>query len=86
MTPRQCRAARAILGWSQFQLDQKSRVTKGQIAHFENLSRTLSPTNRIAVTRTLEAAGIEFLDEATHGVRWHGYPSQAAPEVANGHG
>ena len=35
MTPEQCRAARALLGWSQDQLAQLSQVHKSVITLFE---------------------------------------------------
>ena len=56
----QCRAARALLGWSQERLARESRVATRTIAGFEigegvPLDRTLSD-----ICRALETGGVEF--------------------------
>ena len=59
----QCRAARALVGWSQDELAEASKVGKATIANFE-LGKT-KPYGRTLddLIETLEAAGVEFIAE-----------------------
>jgi len=43
ITPSQCRAARALLGWSQEELKDRSGVAKVTIADFERGARARAP-------------------------------------------
>ncbi|MEJ0095766.1 MAG: helix-turn-helix transcriptional regulator [Methylocella sp.] len=63
ISPEQCRAARALVNWSQDSLVEASGVSKATIANFE-LGKS-SPINatREALGRALEAAGVEFIAE-----------------------
>ncbi len=63
MTPAQCRAARALLDWSQQQLADAARVGNATIRNFE--SGRSSPQNATleVLRRALEAAGVEFIPE-----------------------
>lgn len=63
MNPSQCRAARALISWSQDELANAASVAKGTIAAFEIGERT--PYNRTleAMSTALEAAGVEFIEE-----------------------
>lgn len=63
LTREQCRAARALLGWSQPDLAEASGLTRESIAHFERGARTPYPNNLAALRTALEVAGVEFLDE-----------------------
>lgn len=62
MTPRQCRAARVLLDWSQQDLAAASSVSVSTIRNFEQGKVSTYKPNRLALQRALEAAGIEFLD------------------------
>lgn len=62
ITPAQCRAARAILGWNQEALVEASGVTKSTIANFEISKSNPNPRTIAALRSALEAAGIEFLE------------------------
>ena len=81
MTPEQCRGARAMLGWSQDALAERSGVSKPTVTDFERGARTPMPMNLQALRRTLEEGGIEFIDEATggRGVRFQ-RPGTSIPE------
>jgi transcriptional regulator with XRE-family HTH domain len=73
-TANQCRAARALLGWSQERLARESRVATRTIAGFEMgkgvpLDRMLSD-----IRRALETGGVEF----TNGNRPRVHPSKHA--------
>ncbi len=63
MTAEQCRAARALLGWSQDALAEASGVAKATLADFERGAR--SPYSRTLgdIQRALEAAGVVFIPE-----------------------
>lgn len=58
----QCRAARALVGMTQDQLAEASRVSKRTITHFEAEQRRPVPATLAAIRRALEAASVEFLD------------------------
>lgn len=59
----QCRAARAILGISQDDLAQRSKVAKATIANFEAGNRRPYDRTLDDLRRALEAAGVEFIPE-----------------------
>jgi predicted transcriptional regulator len=67
---RQVKAARALLGWSQADLAQHSRVSEPTIARLESLEGKLGGREATAETirRALENAGVEFIDENGGGV------------------
>ena len=62
LTPNLCRAARALLGWSQDQLADASAVATKTIADFERQARTPYMRTLRDVRSALENAGIEFID------------------------
>jgi transcriptional regulator with XRE-family HTH domain len=72
VSPAQCRAARALLDWSQSNLVERSGVTQKTITDFER-GVTTRPYRRTieAIVATFEAAGIEFINR---GVRMRGSP------------
>jgi len=62
LVPAQCRAARALLNWTQEDLVEHCKITKKTIADFER-GATQPRTQTLAqITAAFEAAGIEFLD------------------------
>lgn len=69
-TPAQCRAARALLNWTQATLAERAGVARKTIADFELATRTLHIRTRRDITSTLEAAGIEFSLDDSQGVRF----------------
>jgi transcriptional regulator with XRE-family HTH domain len=63
ITPEQCRAARALLGWGQQDLANQARVGIVTVNQLENgLSRPRHATLEV-IQRALESAGVEFIDE-----------------------
>lgn len=58
----QCRAARALLGITQGQLAELSRVAKGTIAGFEMGRRQTVPAILESLRITLETGGVGFSD------------------------
>jgi len=74
MSPEQCRAARAWLGWSMDALAERARVSNSTVRDFEARRRTPIPNNLAAMRGALEAAGIEFLssDGVAEGIVFNG--------------
>lgn len=63
ITAAQCRAARALLRWSQQDLAKESGISDVTIRHFE-IGRTEPQKGTLVVLRqAFTAAGIEFIDE-----------------------
>lgn len=67
--PAQCRAARALLNWSQTVLAQKAAVAKQTLADFERGARQPYPRTLADIRAALEAEGIEFTNGDAPGVR-----------------
>jgi transcriptional regulator with XRE-family HTH domain len=63
ITSEQCRAARALLGWSQQQLADKAGVGIVTIHQLEAGTSQPRRATGDVVLRALEAAGVEFIDE-----------------------
>ncbi|QKC90613.1 transcriptional regulator [Mesorhizobium sp. NZP2234] len=63
MTPAQCRAARALLDWTQPRLAEEAKLGLSTIVDFERQRRkTISGDATGSMRAALEAAGIEFID------------------------
>jgi transcriptional regulator with XRE-family HTH domain len=77
LTPAQCRAARALLNWSQFDLVEHTGVSQKSITDYER-GATTRPfrRTRTALVAAFEAAGIEFINR---GVRMRASSSRARP-------
>lgn len=67
ITVGQCRAARGLIGWSQAQLSEASKVSTASIANFESGKRTPIANNLAAIRQALEAAGVIFIDQNGNG-------------------
>jgi transcriptional regulator with XRE-family HTH domain len=63
LTAAQARAARALLNWSQTDLEAASKVAKKTIADFERGERQPYPRTIDAIRAALEAAGVDFIPE-----------------------
>ena len=63
LTAATCRAARALLGWSQRELARRSRLSVTWVKKFEaGRGDGFIPVAVAAAQRALEEAGVEFLD------------------------
>ena len=60
LTARQCRAARALLDWTQDELAQRSAVSVRAIQDFEAQARRTNATTRKILVRTFEDAEVTF--------------------------
>jgi transcriptional regulator with XRE-family HTH domain len=63
ISPRQCRAARALLDWSQQDLADRARVGIVTIRQLEAGVHEPRRATLDVVRRALEAAGVDFIDE-----------------------
>ena len=66
--PSQCRAARALLGWSQDDLAKKADVSKQTLADFERGARNPYKRTLLAIYSALQTAGIAFIPGNGRGV------------------
>jgi transcriptional regulator with XRE-family HTH domain len=78
-SPAQCRAARALLGWSQAELSEASGVATKTIADFEREDRSPYERTLNDIHKALAQAGIEFTNGGQPGVRMK--PWQAGDRV-----
>jgi predicted transcriptional regulator len=67
VSPRQIRAARALLGWSQQRLADAAIVSTNALIRLERGKVDSRVSTMTAVTRALNKAGIEFLAAGEHG-------------------
>lgn len=63
ITSETCRAARALLGWSQQQLASAANVGLSTVRGFETGTTRPVPNNLMAMREALEKAGIQFIPE-----------------------
>jgi transcriptional regulator with XRE-family HTH domain len=69
MTPPQCKAARALLGWSQTELAQNAGVGSSIVADFELGTRQLSEHALAKLQLAFEDAGVQFTNGWRPGVK-----------------
>lgn len=70
MTPEQCRAARALLDWSQQQLAEAANVGNATIRNFEATRSLPQSATLDAMRQAFDAASIEFTNGDNPGVRF----------------
>ncbi|WP_373503029.1 multiprotein-bridging factor 1 family protein [Aestuariivirga sp.] len=70
MTQGQCRAARALLDWSQSDLARAAHVSISTVRDFESGLRTPIANNISALQRALESKGIVFRSGSKLGIEW----------------
>jgi transcriptional regulator with XRE-family HTH domain len=63
ISPEQCRAARALLDWSQGELADKAGVGIVTVRQLEAAAHEPRRATFDVIRRALEGAGIEFIDE-----------------------
>ncbi len=69
LNPPQSRAGRALLGWSQTDLADRSNVSLSTIRDFETGRRTPMVNNLAAMRRALEEAGVVLFNDGAPGAR-----------------
>ena len=65
--PSQCRAARALLGWSQEELENHARIAKRTIASFEQGEAYPQERTSNALRTAMESHGVIFLPDDIQG-------------------
>lgn len=78
LTAPQCRAARALLDWTQAELATAAEVSPGTVRGFEAGRHVLHRASAAAIRQALEGVGIVFIDagpDGGEGVRRAGAPS-----------
>ena len=68
LTPEQCRAARALLNWSQTDLANASGTARATVADFERSERQPYSSSLASLREALETAGVEFIARNGGGV------------------
>ena len=68
LRPLQCRAARAMLHWSQEQLAQHASVARATIRDFENGRHKLHRSTETLIIAALTAAGVTLLGDPAIGL------------------
>ena len=68
ITPVQSKMARAAVGWSTRELAERAGVGATTVNRFEVEARAPIKATLLAIQRSLESAGVEFLDD--DGVRF----------------
>jgi ribosome-binding protein aMBF1 (putative translation factor) len=63
ITAAQCRASRAILGWSVKNLAAKARISPNTVVRFENEIGISNATTMTVIRLAFEAEGIRFTDD-----------------------
>jgi transcriptional regulator with XRE-family HTH domain len=84
MTPPQCRAARGLLKWNQDDLAHAARVSVVTVRNFENDKSVPQRATLEVIQRALEAAGVEFFDGDSPGVRLR--PGTSKPDALSNAG
>lgn len=76
LLPEQCRAARAMLGWSRDRLANEAEVAVGTVIDFERGARQPYKRTLSDLRRAFEGSGIVFLDanEDGPGIRLRSSP------------
>ena len=69
MTRKQCKAARAVLDWTQPDLAAKANVSVMVIVHFEKATRIPHETSLLAMQIAFKKAGINFIEDG-YGITW----------------
>jgi transcriptional regulator with XRE-family HTH domain len=69
MKPALCRAARALVGWSQEELARRSGLSSQTVIDFELQRRVVAPESIAKMQRALEKAGVELTNGKRPGVR-----------------
>jgi DNA-binding XRE family transcriptional regulator len=73
LTPAQCRAARALLDWTQDELAERAEVSRSTIRGFESGQHALQRSTAAAMCRALAAGGVILVEadrDGGQGVRF----------------
>ena len=68
LSPKQSKAARAVLGWTQQDLAERAKVGESAIAEFEKGKKQLEKTSFEAIVSEFKSAGIRFMEGNVQGL------------------
>jgi transcriptional regulator with XRE-family HTH domain len=71
ITPAQCRAARALLDWSQQTLAEHARVGVVTVQNFERGTAKPRTATLTVIVQAFEKEGVEFINGTAPGARLH---------------
>lgn len=83
ITAGQVRAARGLIDWSRHRLAEAAAVEPATIAAFEEEGIVPDETTVTALRQALEAAGVDFLDGGSAGVRLRPSADSMRPDELN---
>ncbi|HEX4860849.1 MAG TPA: helix-turn-helix transcriptional regulator [Rhizomicrobium sp.] len=66
ITPRQCKAARALLGWTQADLAEAAKIPMDTISRFENGKSDTRGNALIDIQKALQRGGVKLLNAEGH--------------------
>jgi DNA-binding XRE family transcriptional regulator len=81
ISPAQCRAARALLSWTQAELAERASLSRKTVADFEQENRDVHVRTRHDIATTLEKAGVEFLPGGVRMVATTRVPAEAMADA-----
>ena len=61
ITPRQCRAARALLGWTQVELAAEAAIGIDIVRRFERSESDTRSSGLIAIEKAIRRGGVELI-------------------------
>jgi transcriptional regulator with XRE-family HTH domain len=67
LTPAQCRAARALLDWTQERLAERAGVSRSTVRGFETGQHELHRGTATVIRQALEAAGVVLIEADADG-------------------
>jgi transcriptional regulator with XRE-family HTH domain len=67
LTPEQCRAARALLDWTQERLAERAGVSRSTVRGFETGQHELHRGTATVIRQALEAAGVVLIEAGADG-------------------
>jgi transcriptional regulator with XRE-family HTH domain len=62
-SPRQIKAARALLGWTMEDLAEASGVARSTVADYERSGRTVKTSTATTMVEAMESVGVVFLSD-----------------------
>ena len=71
ITPEQCRAARALLAWTQADAARAAHVNSQTVRDFEQGKKRPQDSTLTVLKQAFEARGVEFTNGDAPGVRLH---------------
>jgi hypothetical protein len=75
ISPVQCKAARALLNWSENRLSGEAEIDTAAVRRFEGGDESVPEEMQRAIIRTFESFDVEFINDGFQGVALKGLGS-----------